>query len=262
MSKIFSHKDILPERFSVVIPVHNDQSSIASSVDQFLEYIRKFSLPKVNIILVENGSRDSSAQVIQRLAETVKPESGLTIKALSGLPAGIGYAYHAGMDDALRNSSDSGHWIMLTASDLPFGSSDMEQFFGMQPLDPDVRIWIGSKAHKDSRVKRGWKRSLVTWLFRTIRRALLGITTGDTQGVFFINAETARHLGPMIVSRGFFYTTELTALAEWLDIGIKEIPVIYAGEQRPSSIRFFKHGTDVLKSMLELRNRMKNGAAS
>jgi glycosyltransferase involved in cell wall biosynthesis len=205
------------------------------------------------VLLVENGSGDRSYEVARGLAGE---HEGVRVHAFTEPHAGLGWAYDRGMREALALGG-AGRWDVLTASDLPFGFSDLEAFEQWLATSPRERIAIGSKAHPDSVLPGRGMRSVMTFVYRGARRALLGMHTGDSQGSFFVREDFAAELLPKATSRDFFYTTELVHFAERAGEMPHELPVTMAPELRASTVRPFRHGKAMFLALLALRRRTR-----
>ncbi|TQC43900.1 glycosyltransferase [Rhodococcus sp. WS4] len=239
---------------SVVIPAFNSERVLESTVRSFAEH---FAGRDVEIIVVQNGSTDSTVRVCRALAdEWTDPTVSFTCLNSA---KGMGNALRAG---ALASRGDR---VLLTADDLPFGFGDidaadrLEREWGQLPP-----VIIGSKAHPESVVDRGPLRSAMTTGFGTLRRALLGTRTGDPQGTFVVDGTLLRSLADRLSEPGFLFTTELTYALELSGIEPVEVPVRLNDDHRahPSRIAL----TDVVRmawGLLSLRRRRQGlGGAS
>jgi len=228
-----------------VLPVHNEEAVLAESVTRLRVVLGEH--PGAAILLVENGSLDGSAALARRLSEIDHP---VRVHAYSLPVAGIGHAYDRGIREALGLVGPSrNHWLVLTAADLPFGWSDLEQ--AIPHLDADAGpLLIGSKAHPRSVVRVSRQRVLATWLYRRLRRTVAGMRTGDSQGSIFLRLDVAARLVERVIARGFFYSTELVFHAERLRHPIIELPVTVAPEVRASTVRPLRHGSAMLLALL------------
>lgn len=231
---------------SVVIPAHNSARVIEATVDAFVEYL---SGRTAEIIVVENGSTDSTADICARL------EAGWTHPAV---------ALHVltsdkGMGNALRLGVEQsrGDRVLLTADDLPFGFDDLDADAqlacktGAAPL-----VAIGSKAHPESAVERGVLRGVMTFGFTSLRRIVLGTRTRDPQGTFIVDGTLLRAVAPQLIEPGFLFTTELDYAVELAGVRPVELPVRLSESHRsePSRVAF----VDVVKmarGLLSLRGR-------
>jgi glycosyltransferase involved in cell wall biosynthesis len=71
---------------SYVLPVHNDESTLAANVARVAEHLRQYEGSE--ILLVENGSRDGSWAECQKLKGT---QHGVPVHAFRESNAGIGF---------------------------------------------------------------------------------------------------------------------------------------------------------------------------
>jgi dolichyl-phosphate beta-glucosyltransferase len=226
---------------SAVVPACNAARSLHPTLDRLLTLPGG---PPHEIVVVENGSTDDTSAVIERIRATWDaPTHLITLRS----ERGIGAAYRAG------TAATTGDRVLLTADDLPFGTSDVEAVLACRTL-PDFAI--GSKAHPRSRVPRGMVRRVATEFFRIARRLVLGLTVGDTQGTFIIEGGLARRLVAGTSISGFGMTTELVTLADRSGIRPVELPVVLEERTAPTRIRFWMDGGEMLLSLLRLRQRL------
>ena len=224
-------------KLSYVVPVHNEEAILASNVARLVERLAAF--PGSEVLLVENGSRDGSWALAQGLAGSLR---GVPVRAFHEPAAGIGHAYHRGLSELDGKANPAEHWAVLTAADLPFDFSDLEQALPHLQAASGHRVLIGSKAHPASRLQMNLERRLASLAYRWARRLLLGMRCGDSQGSVFIRADLAAQLVPQVDSRDFFYSTELIYLAERAGEQVLEVPVVLAPAQRSSTVRPVRDG--------------------
>jgi hypothetical protein len=166
----------------------------------------------------------------------------------------MGYALQRGVLEELPRAEDD-RWLVLTAADLPFGFTDLDGLVKLVESGQSPDVVVGSKAHRDSKIQTSPTRTAATLTYRVLRRILAGMRTGDSQGTFMFRAKTARELAPKIASRDFFWSTEFTYYAERAGLKIIEVPVELEEQQRASTVKPFKHGSKMLKQLVELRLR-------
>lgn len=243
---------------SYVLPVHNDEETIAGYVDTLVA--RLAGTPSPEILLVENGSRDRSWEACERLAGA---RDGVTVLAYREPNAGIGYAYARGLAELEgRHGAPTSRWAVLTGADLPFAFTDLDRALPHMRSGA-TRIVAGSKAHPDSRAWAGAKRKVMSIVYRTARRAILGLSIRDSQGSFFVRLDLAAEIAPRVRSRDFFYSTELAFFAEGGGDVAVEVPVVLEPSQlvpSNSTVSPFTHGSRMLRQLVELRRR-ESGAA-
>lgn len=251
-----------PLQIAYIVPVHNDETSIHHCFDLLNDRLK--SLPKAFAVFVENGSRDNSYAVAQALAK----ESQISAHVFTEKNAGIGYAYDRGMREALKLwDGTTDLWLILTASDLPFGFSDLNGFLSWYKSHlPHHRLptsmAMGSKGNPNSVIRNPVSRKVMTGIYRAARRLMLGMKTKDSQGSVFLRASLAKELLPLVVSRNFFYSTELVYFGEKAGNNVEELAVKVAAEIRPSTVRPIKDGTKMFLQILELKKREQRNQIS
>jgi glycosyltransferase involved in cell wall biosynthesis len=240
---------------SYVLPVHNDAKMLRANVARLAAHLRQYR--DSEILLVENGSSDASWSVCEELAGVL---DDVPVRVFREPSAGIGFAYARALADLeTRHGPDAARWVVLTGSDLPWGFSDLDS---ARPLlaSGAAPVIIGSKAHPDSVAFRGWARFGMSYAFRLLRRAIVGMRTGDSQGSIFARLDVAIPLAHRIESRDFFYSTELVYYAEALPDGVVEIPATIEPSQLvrgDTSVRAFAHGKAMLVQLIALRARRR-----
>ncbi len=229
-------------KFLYFLPLHNEAAIVRRSVDKLLHALAPY--PGSQVFLLENASTDDTGAIAKSLEQT---RDGITVRAFSTPKAGMGAAYRMGLENL---SSDAGSYrVVFTAADLPFGFSDLRNFL---PLSPNVELAIGSKGHPLSQASRGPAREAMTLTFRLLRRVIIGMRTKDCQGTLFLRGDLACQM-QSIPSDGFFFTTEMVYRAEKNGWNVVEMPIEYLPEERPSTVRPWKHGTAMLRQLWQLR---------
>jgi dolichyl-phosphate beta-glucosyltransferase len=243
--------------FTFVLPAHNEELVLERSVRRIVD--RLGNRPGTEVVLAENGSLDRTWELCERLAREVRE---IRVLAYREPQAGLGYALQRGLEEVLRlHAAPEDRWIVVTGAELPCGFTDLDTVLRMEERgDSMPDVIIGSKAHPESKVGTSLKRRLATSVYKIARRAILGMHTGDSQGMFFIRQEVARPIVPRICARDFFWTTELTYYVEQAGHSILEIPIALEDAQRASSVRALKHGSRMFRQLIELRARHGRGA--
>ena len=238
-------------RLSYVLPAHNAQDVLESSVVAIVDRLRaegvdtSSSRPSHHeVIIVENASTDATADVAVSLSKrcTVK---NVDVIATSS-ERGMGHAYRRGMELA------GGELVLLTAADLPFGFSDLDAYLSL-PQSPDLAV--GSKGHPRSAVEAPLTRRLMSFAFYLLRRGALGLTTRDTQGTVFIRRTLAHTLLPHLTSTNYLISTEIIYMARQLGIEAVELPVVYPRPQSPSTVSPLRDSMAMAVGLVKLRQR-------
>jgi hypothetical protein len=93
----------------------------------------------------------------------------------------------------------------------------------------------------------------MTWGFGALRRALLGLTVGDTQGTFFVRGDAIKNLLDKTKARDFFFTTEFCYHALQAQHALIEVPIVLEPELRPSTVRPIRDSLRMIKGLLRIK---------
>jgi len=198
-------------RLSVVVPAHNSGVALPAQRRDLATALAES--PGAEVILVENGSRDGTWDRAQALA--ARSDWPVPVIACQS-PVGLGEAYAEGIRRA------RGDVVLLTADDLPFGMTDVAAY---RAAGCPTGLVIGSKAHPDSVVPRSALRRLMTFVFTWLRRIVLRMSVGDTQGTVFVPTAWAREVLPRLREGGYLFSTELLYAGHCQGLAITEVPI-------------------------------------
>ncbi len=181
---------------SVVMPAHNEEELLESSVAEVTGGLRARGLV-FEVIVVENGSRDHTPAIAERLADA-SPEV-----RVSTLPrADYGRALRTGL---LAATGDVVVNFDVDYTDLGFLDAVLTRFG--QPDRPAVVV--GSKRAPDARDTRSWPRRMVTWGFSAVLRVGFGLRVSDTHGMKALDRMRILPLAEASRSDGELFDTEL-----------------------------------------------------
>ena len=194
---------------TVVVPTRNGADVIRETVESFARVLSGND----EIVVIENGSTDSTTAIL----EIMEGEWQYTCRlGVLHSPPGLGIALRAGV------LASGGARVLLSADDLPFGLSDLDQF---RQLPRDSMLAIGSKAHPASNVHRSVRRTFQSRVFRIMREAILGSSVGDSQGTFWVDGDWCRLFAAFSRETGLMWTSEMVLAAEQQGVPIWEVPV-------------------------------------
>lgn len=167
-------------KLSVVIPAHNEEGSIAETVETVTARLAAEEIP-YEIVCVDDASRDATPAAIARLAEA---DPGVRY-VKSPYPGGFGFAVRAGLDvfegDAvaimMADLSDSpddlvAYYRLLQAGyDCAFGSRFMS---GSQVVDyPRLKLTVNRIVNAGIRLLFGHGYNDTTNAFKAYRREVI-----------------------------------------------------------------------------------------
>ncbi|HEX6538895.1 MAG TPA: glycosyltransferase family 2 protein [Candidatus Dormibacteraeota bacterium] len=235
-------------RISYVLPVHNQEAVIAHSVASLRERLQIH--PGSEILLIENGSSDTSAAVCAALAQRHGADAVPVRMARSA--QGMGHALRCGIEHA------HGDVLVLTAADMPFGFTDLDAYLTCRPRPA---VAIGSKAHAASRTRIPLQRRVMSQAFRLLRWIVLGLHVRDSQGTILIDAQLARALAPKLCCGDYLISTEIVTWASRMGHAPVELPVTYVAP-RSSTVSPIRDSVRMAKGLFALRWRLRSQPAA
>ena len=198
----------------IVIPVYNEEAALETSVRRLHEYLTdRFPLSWL-ITIADNASRDQTWGIANRLAYDLRGVHAVHLaekgrgRALKATWSHSDAKVVAYMDVDLSTDLDA---LLPLVAPLVSGHSDMA---------------IGTRLARDARVDRGRKREFISRSYNLILKLTLHNRFSDAQcGFKAVRADVARALLPLVEDDGWFFDTELLALAEHNGLRIHEVPV-------------------------------------
>lgn len=204
----------LPDDFllSVVIPVYNEERTLATIVQQ----VRDTQIP-CEIILVNDGSSDGSAEILEEL------QSHPEIKVVT-------HKTNQGKGAALRSgfSHVGGSVVIVQDADLEYDPSEYMRL--IQPiLEGEADVVYGSRfSSPDHRIDHFWHQNgnrlitLISNLFTNLK-----LTDVETCYKVF-RRELIQEIAPTLVEKGFGVELEITSkLARKKNVRFYERPISY-----------------------------------
>ncbi|MBU9763413.1 glycosyltransferase [Mycobacterium sp. TNTM28] len=232
----------------VVVPVYNEQATLAGSVRRLHRYLAE-SLPyTARITIADNASIDDTPRIAAQLADEL---DGVRVVRLE--QKGRGRALHT-----VWSTSDA---PVLAYMDVDL-STDLA---ALQPLLAPLisghsDLAIGTRLARGSRVVRGPKREVISRCYNLILRSTLAAKFSDAQcGFKAVRADVAARLLPHVVDTGWFFDTEMLVLAERSGLRIHEVPVDWVDDP-DSRVDIVATATADLKGIARLLKGFATGA--
>jgi len=208
---------------SLVLPAYNEADNIEPMVAEATPALEA-SADDHEIVVVDDGSADATAEVTRRVMETY-PRVRLVQHEVN---KGFGAAVFTGFTSATKD------WIFYTDADRQFVLSELENFV---PYMAEADLIAGYRAPRHDPFMRvfygkGWS-ALCTLLF--------GYTVRDVDcGFKLFRREIIQELAPQIESRGATFSIEWLVRAKRAGYRFVELPVSHrprvAGSQTGANI--------------------------
>ena len=223
---------------TVVMPAHDEEPFIAGAVRDVAEGMR--SRGDFEIVVVENGSTDATADAAKALATEV-PE----LRVLSlGVPD-YGKALRMGF---LAARGEIAAFFDVDYYDLDF----LDRAVALMDGPDGPAVVVGSKRGPGAVDTRGWPRRMVTLVFSTVLKVGFGLKVSDTHGMKVLRREPIVPLAEACKFGTDLFDTELILRAERAGLRSGEVPVVVQ-ELRPSRSSIARRIPRTMANLVRLR---------
>ncbi len=208
------------DSLSIVIPAYNEEKRLPQTLREVLDWLARGNFSFREVIVVDDGSRDATARVVEEFART---DANLRLARNLG-NRGKGYAVRHGMLEA------KGEWTLYTDADLSTPITEIEKLC-RAAREQNAAIAIGSRAVDRSLVEvhQPALRELSGRCFNLVMRAVTGLPFRDTQcGFKLYRADAARQIFSRQKQEGFSFDVEDLLIAKKLGVRVVEVPVRWA----------------------------------
>jgi dolichyl-phosphate beta-glucosyltransferase len=230
----------LPPTLSIILPAHNEQDRLPDSLTRILAFLARHS-PDAEILVVENGSSDRTAEVAEAFA---RKNPG--VRVLREARRGKGLAVRRGILAA------TGAYRFICDVDLSMPIEQVPRF--LPPALHDAPIAIASREVPGAiRYGEPTHRHWVGRGFNLLVRLLAVPGLQDTQcGFKCFRADAAEELFKLQVLDGWTFDVEVLFLARRRGYRVVEIPIpwYYAPG---SQVRLARDSIAMLTDLLRIR---------
>lgn len=205
----------------IQVPCYNEQDNLPQTVSDLPKHLP--GIDKIELQLIDDGSSDNTAQVIERL----KPDYVITFKQNKGLAA----AFRAGMENAIKVGADI---LVNTDADNQYVGADIAKL--VQPIvEGRADVVVGSRPIKDHPEFSLIKKLLQicgSWVLRnasktTVRDAASGFRAYSRDAFLHLNVYTR-----------FSYCMETLIQSGLMNLKVMSVDIRVNGKTRES--RLFK----------------------
>jgi dolichol-phosphate mannosyltransferase len=208
----------------VVIPTYNERESIGKTLDLVLNLPRK-----VDVLVVDDGSPDGTAEVVR-----ARPEFKKRIHLLEGKgKAGLGTAYRRGFQWALKHGYEA---AVEMDADLSHDPADIPKL--LEALEKGSHIAVGSRYLGGISVLN-WPQSrlFISTFGGFYVRMLTALPMSDpTSGFKAIRADVLRDLDwDKVQAEGYAFQIELHHTAWKQGYTINEVPIVFTERREGDS---------------------------
>ena len=234
---------------SIIIPAYNEQARIERTLRKILDF-PLWSSVDLELIVVDDASKDKTAQVVQDVARQDPRIKLLSYKANRGK----GYAVRLGMQEA------GGDYRLFADAD---NSTPIEELQKLLPLIQtgicDVSIASRALKGSDIRVKQSWTRQHMGKIFNFFVRLLLLKDIHDTQcGFKCFSKKAAEAIFSLQCIDRFAFDVEVLMIAKLKGFVIKEVPVVWLNSPQ-SRVHPIKDAARMLFDLLCIKANVARG---
>jgi len=234
--------------FDVTIPVLNEEQTLVLQVRTLHRFLSQHfpDTRQWQIVIADNGSTDHTRSLALELANEL-PE----VKLVQVPEKGVGLA--------LKTSWGQSQADLVGYMDLDL-ATDLQHFIqAYHALATEgFDLVYGSRLHSRSRVKgRTVKREITSRVFNKMLQTYLGTRFSDGMcGFKWLRRE---YVQPLLaggaVSDGWFFSTELLAVAEWKGLKMCELPIKWTDDSTSSKVEIMPLAKQYMQAMKVLKQR-------
>ena len=231
---------------SIIIPVHNEERRLPSTIEQALQFLSQQSYP-AELILVENGSQDRTLELANAYAARY-PQ----IRVLQEKARGKGRAVRKGMLAA------RGEYRFMADADFSMPPEEINRFLPPQLSDFDIAI-ASREAPGAVRYGEPAYRHFIGRIFNVMIRLLALPEFHDTQcGFKCLRGEAAEALFPYQTLTGWAFDVEILFIAHKRGYRIKELPIPWYFNP-DSKVRVWRDSFEMARDLLTIRLNFLRG---
>jgi len=210
----------------VVLPTYNEAQNLPRMIDALLH----LEVIGLEVLVIDDGSPDGTGNLAEDLAR--KHTGRVHVMHRQG-KQGLGSAYRAGFDWALRNGAD-----YVVQMDCDF-SHPVEKVPEMVRLAGQNEVVIGSRYVPGGSIDKRWsfKRKALSSLGNKYARIITGLKVKDVTGGFKCWSRRALEGLPLdrIGAGGFTFQVEMNYISRIKGYRMVEVPIVFTERERGES---------------------------
>ena len=202
----------------IVIPTYNEAQNAPILIRRVLKHI-----PDSEILVIDDGSPDGTAEVVERLQKDI----GVIHILKRNKKSGLGSAYRTGFAWGLQRGYSE---LVEMDADMSHRVRDLMKMINVKQQNPNTSLVIGSRWTKGG-ATTNWPKSreLLSRTANLYVRFMLGMGVKDaTAGFRIYNADILRKIDlTSIKSEGYSFQIEMTREVRRLGGSIIEVPITF-----------------------------------
>ena len=236
---------------SIVIPAYNESERLGDPLKTILEFVSTAGL-NVEVIVVDDGSSDDTANVAERVFQT-KPELQTNV---------IRYEKNRGKGFAVKTGLLAAKADVALFSDADLSTPIEEMSKLVDPiLNGECDVTFGSRALDRSLIgtRQPWRREQGGRVMNFIIRTMSGLPFTDTQcGFKAFDLTKFRPLLDLMKIDRFGFDVEFLFVANYHKLRLKEIAVRW-NDVEGSKVSVFRDTRRMINELSQIRSNAANG---
>lgn len=233
-------------QFSLVLALYNEGSKLQSNLERILHTTEHLHIP-FEILLIDDGSKDATPEVARQFAEA---NEGVRF---------IQHEKNMGRGGTVMDGFQQSQGAVVGFMDVDCEISPVYILdFVPDLLQEKTDVITGLRIYRFSlsRVIRPF----LSVSYRIMMRGLLRVKLEDTEtGYKFFRKMAIDKLAPYVKHTGWFWDTEIMALASYAGLRIEERPVLFMRDrEKHSTVRIFKDSLDYFVHLMRFRGSVKS----
>lgn len=231
--------------FTIIFPVLNERLRLENGVTRTVEYLQSIAFEDYEIIIVDNGSKDETPQIAEKLCKKYDKVRYERINV-----RGVGAAFRRGVEVS------HGDVVGYMDIDLSTNIRHLGEAIHLFETQPEIQYINGSRfaRESDTRGRKWYSRITSQGLLILLKLFLRMKSTDAICGFTFVRRETALSLiEGCSRDNGWFYMIEFLLRAEKRGVKILDYPVEWQ-EDYNTTVKVFKTICNYLVQIARLFN--------
>ena len=235
---------------SIIFPVFNEELRLKSSFNHIKSFLKKKKKLKIEIIFVDDGSKDNSYNLIVKFVNNFKLKNKVKFKIVkSETNLGKGAALKLGVEKAAYD------WILTTDIDMSVSLFQISAWVRKKLIEKKHSVYFATRSHKESIVERNFIRKVLGDIGSFLISVILNINIKDTQcGYKLYKRQHAKFSFSKLKNCGWDHDIELILLLKSKNIAIKELPIKWMHKEN-SKVNIFLDPIKMFIGILIIRFR-------
>ena len=239
-------KNILFKKLSIVIPLYNESERAKATFNILKKFIKK-NRSSIEIIFVNDGSTDNSANLVKKFLLKIKNKR-IKHKLISYKKnIGKGYALIQGIKKTTYP------WILTCDFDMSVLPSTYTEWFTKNYIVKKNCAYFASRNLKKSKIKTLWIRKFYGLFFKLLIKFLFNIKLTDTQcGYKMYYSSYIKKILPKLKSFCYVHDVEIIIHLMNKNIEIRELPIKWT-HREGSKISLLKDPINMILDLIKIK---------